>query len=253
MLTTHTHTHTHKNKSRHKRIWTWWFCTTTEGSKIDKLNYTILGWILKWQQESEARKVYSLKSRLFYLRKKTALCLGNSTWKFWRAGRPRWWLPMHSLYNNLLKYTFMFCSLFCTCDLGLAWWLSGKASTCQCRRCIFDPWVGKIPWRRKWQLASVFLPGKSHGRRSLASHSPWGSKSQTRLSNWTTETCVIYFTIKKFERKIAARNGDSELALCVEPARSTSHLAFPLGQVPEAHPTASCKFIGQPSPDGFLW
>ena len=32
----------------------------------------------------------------------------------------------------------------------------------------FDPWVGKIPWRRKWQPTPVFLPGKSHGQRSLA-------------------------------------------------------------------------------------
>ena len=33
------------------------------------------------------------------------------------------------------------------------WWLSGKESACQRRRCRFDPWVGKIPWRRKWQPA----------------------------------------------------------------------------------------------------
>ena len=40
----------------------------------------------------------------------------------------------------------------------------------------FDPWVGNIPWRRKWQPTPVFLPGKSHGQRSLASYSPWGHK-----------------------------------------------------------------------------
>ena len=38
------------------------------------------------------------------------------------------------------------------------------------------PWVEKIPWRRKWQLAPVCLPGKSHGQRSLAGYSPWGGK-----------------------------------------------------------------------------
>ena len=37
-------------------------------------------------------------------------------------------------------------------------------------------WVGKIPWRRKWQPTPVFLPGKSHGRRSLVGYSLWGSK-----------------------------------------------------------------------------
>ena len=55
----------------------------------------------------------------------------------------------------------------------------GKEPTCQCRRSKrrgFDPWVGKIPWRRKWQPTPVFLPGKSHGQRSLADYNPWGHK-----------------------------------------------------------------------------
>ena len=37
----------------------------------------------------------------------------------------------------------------------------------------FDPWVGKIPWRRAWQPTPVFLPGEYHGQRKLASYSPW--------------------------------------------------------------------------------
>ena len=40
----------------------------------------------------------------------------------------------------------------------------------------FDSWVGKIPWRRKWQPPPVFLPGKSRGQRSLVGYSPWGCK-----------------------------------------------------------------------------
>ena len=44
------------------------------------------------------------------------------------------------------------------------------------RRCSFDPWVGKIPWRSKWQPTPLFLPGKSHGQRSLAGYTPWGHK-----------------------------------------------------------------------------
>ena len=54
---------------------------------------------------------------------------------------------------------------------------SGKEPACQCRRhrkCGFDPWVRKIPWRRKWQQVS--LPGESHGQRSLAGYSPRGCK-----------------------------------------------------------------------------
>ena len=52
-------------------------------------------------------------------------------------------------------------------------WHSGKESTCLCRRCGFDPWVRKIPWRRKCQPTPVFLPGKCHGQRSLAGYSSW--------------------------------------------------------------------------------
>ena len=44
------------------------------------------------------------------------------------------------------------------------------------KRCRFDPWVGKILWRRAWQSTPVFLPGESHGQRSLAGYSPWGYK-----------------------------------------------------------------------------
>jgi len=47
-------------------------------------------------------------------------------------------------------------------------WLGGKESISQCRRHEFNPWVGKIALRRKWQPTPVFLPGKSHGQRSLA-------------------------------------------------------------------------------------
>ena len=57
---------------------------------------------------------------------------------------------------------------------GLPKWLSAKESACQCRRRMFDPWVGNIPWRRKWQPIPAFLPGKSHGQREEPGglHSP---------------------------------------------------------------------------------
>ena len=44
-----------------------------------------------------------------------------------------------------------------------------KDPSCQCRghRCELDPWVGKILWRRLWQPTPVFLPGESHGQRSM--------------------------------------------------------------------------------------
>ena len=55
----------------------------------------------------------------------------------------------------------------------------GKESICNAGRyrcCGFNPWVGKIPWRRPWQPTLVFLPGKSHGQRSLLGSSPYGCK-----------------------------------------------------------------------------
>ena len=60
--------------------------------------------------------------------------------------------------------------------MGVPRRLSGKEPAWQCRRLGFDPWVRKIPWKRKWQPTPVLLPGKSHGRRNLAGYTPWGHK-----------------------------------------------------------------------------
>ena len=60
-------------------------------------------------------------------------------------------------------------------------WLSGKEPACQCRRRRFDPWVRKIPWRRRWQSTPVFLPGKSHGQRSLVGYGPQGHKELDKI------------------------------------------------------------------------
>ena len=54
-------------------------------------------------------------------------------------------------------------------------------SRLQCRRPRFEPWVRKIPWRRKWQSTPVFLPGESHGWRSLVSYSPRGCKESDTI------------------------------------------------------------------------
>ena len=67
---------------------------------------------------------------------------------------------------------------------------SGQESTCQCRRRQrreFNPWVRKIPWRRKWQPTPVFLHEKSHGQRSLVGYSPWGRKEL----DTTVHTCML--------------------------------------------------------------
>ena len=72
--------------------------------------------------------------------------------------------------------------------MGLLRWLSGQESACRCRRHGFDPWVGRILWRRKWQSTPVFLPGESHGRRSLVCYSPRGRKESD-----TTERLHFHF------------------------------------------------------------
>ena len=92
------------------------------------------------------------------------------------------WL-ISGLYILLIHWSIMFfASTYCLDDFGLLWWLSGKES-CKCRRHGFNPWVEKIPRRRKWQPTVVVLPGKCDGQRSLSGYSPWGCKSRTWLSN----------------------------------------------------------------------
>ena len=53
------------------------------------------------------------------------------------------------------------------------------------QRLELDPWVRKIPWSRKWQPTPVFLPGKSHGQRSLEGCSPWGCEEWDMTENST--------------------------------------------------------------------
>ena len=62
----------------------------------------------------------------------------------------------------------------------------------------FDPWVGKIPWRRKWQPTPVFVPGKSHGQRNLAGYSLWGHKeldTTERLNTYTRNKVIFQHLI----------------------------------------------------------
>ena len=63
------------------------------------------------------------------------------------------------------------------------------------QRLGFYPWLGKIPWRRKWLPTSAFLPGEVQGQRSLVSYSPWGGKESDTTERLThththTHTCT---------------------------------------------------------------
>ena len=71
---------------------------------------------------------------------------------------------------------------------------SGKESTCQCRRHGFDPWVGKIHWRRKWQSTPILLPEKVRGYRSLAGYSPQDYKESDTTKVTQQHANVIKLT-----------------------------------------------------------
>ena len=87
--------------------------------------------------------------------------------------------------------------------IGASRWHSGKESACQRRRHkrhSFNPWLRKIPWRRKGQPTPVFLPGKSHGQRSLLDYSPWGRKELDMTER-------LHFT--SLQRKISTYKSDN--------------------------------------------
>ena len=83
-----------------------------------------------------------------------------------------------SRYESLVRHV-VFKYFLTMCDLSffpLIRSLQEQSICLQCGRPRFNPWVGKISWRRKWQPIPVFLPGESQGQRSLVGHSPWCHK-----------------------------------------------------------------------------
>ena len=97
---------------------------------------------------------------------------------------------------------------------GLPRWQNGKEPAYQCRRhrrCRFDPWVGKIPWRRAWQPSPVFLPGESHGQRWLATvHRV--AKIWTRLKQLGTHTWREPVTFGQLQATSRCRGSGEEVS-----------------------------------------
>jgi len=75
--------------------------------------------------------------------------------------------------SGRIKFSFLFVSDLWDFPGGSD---SKKRICLQCRRPGFNPWVQKIPWRRKWQSTPVSLPGEVHEQRDLVGYSPWGHK-----------------------------------------------------------------------------
>ena len=98
--------------------------------------------------------------------------------RYWQANLPAKFDWRAKSSSWLVCFRFFFFFFF----FGIDWCIGGfpggtssKEPACQCTRHKqhgFHPWVGKIPWRRKWQPTPVFLPGESHGQRSLVGFSP---------------------------------------------------------------------------------
>ena len=91
-------------------------------------------------------------------------------------------------------------SISSTHNLGFPGGGSPEETACQCRshkRHWFDPWVGKIPWRRAWQPTPLFLPGESHRQRSLAGYSSWGCK-ESGMSVETSHTGVHKLLLRDY-------------------------------------------------------
>ena len=90
----------------------------------------------------------------------------------------------------------------------------GKESTCQCRRLQFNPWVGRIPWRRAWEPTPGLFPGEFHGQRSLADYSAWGCKESDTTKTFILSLSGCYNTrtiavdVSKKEEKLWKEDAD---------------------------------------------
>ena len=60
-----------------------------------------------------------------------------------------------------------------------------QRNSLQCRKPRFNPWVGKIPWKREWLYTPVLLPEESHGQRSLVGYRPWSHKKSDMTEQLT--------------------------------------------------------------------
>ena len=102
-------------------------------------------------------------------------------------------IPRYTLVGDRYYICFYTCPFkdgknWYICVYALPKWTGGKEPTCRCRkhkRSEFKPWVGEIPWRRSWKSNLVFLPGESHGQRSLVGYSPWGRKESDTTQQLT--------------------------------------------------------------------
>ena len=119
-----------------------------------------------------------LAFQLFEKSMENALTVGGIIDSFHRSLRVSWYLELLTLVAYMERlHGYRTVS-------GCSWWLRQERIHLQCGRPRFDPWVGKIPWRRKWKPTPRFLPGEFRGQRSLGGGSQaMGLQSWPRLSD----------------------------------------------------------------------
>ena len=108
---------------------------------------------------------------------------------------------IHVVANDRISFFLMteYCSVIQTHTHTDTDFSDGSVVTSKrCKWCGFDPWVGKIPWRKKWKPTPVFLPGKSHEQRSLVGYSPWGWK-ELGMTEWLNTLKMSLKTLSTFQ------------------------------------------------------
>ena len=152
-------------------------------------NFCLLPGALDYTPSCFSTWKYTLCLKLDLSRQGPLFCLSLSL--YWSSAHPGSSLHNPPFRAGLVELNALICKLDPTFlsltlrlwpEISLPWWLSGKESTCQCRRHRFYLWSGKIPWRRKWQPAPVFLPGEFHRQRDLECYSPWAHRVRHNLA-----------------------------------------------------------------------
>ena len=137
---------------------------------------TVLAWRIPWTVEPDGLQSMGMKrvrhdwATNTSLHLTTALLIWESEGIFPSKKKMSYWL-LQFLHPHSLPCTQCYWILsphitLLRASLVAQWWRIHL----QCRRCTCDPWIGKIPWRRKRQHTPVFLPGKSHGQKRLVGY-----------------------------------------------------------------------------------
>ena len=146
----------------------------------------------------------------------------------------RWLCYQHRSHCNSAHLSSTFYYLLATLYLGFPSGTGVKGmQSRRCKRPGFNPWVGKIPWGRKWQPIPGFLPEKLHGQKSLVGYSRWGRKelattNSTQILYLVFVLCFIYIATFNLHSNVNAV-GSINLILQMRKPRSWKVKKFTQG------------------------